>query len=46
MTTHSVAIAAGIDVGQKFLDVGLAPCGKTFRVANVAGVARCARAPE
>lgn len=36
MTTHSVAIAAGIDVGQKFLDVGLAPCGKTFRVANVA----------
>lgn len=36
MTLHAVAIAAGIDAGQRFLDVGLAPSGKTFRVANLA----------
>jgi transposase len=36
MTTRSVAIAAGIDVGQRFLDVALAPSGKSFRVANLA----------
>jgi transposase len=36
MTAHRVALAAGIDVGQRFLDVGLAPSGKTFRVPNLA----------
>jgi transposase len=36
MTAHRVALAAGIDVGQRFLDIGLAPSGKTFRVPNVA----------
>ncbi len=36
MTSHCVALAAGIDVGQRFLDIGLAPSGKTFRVANAA----------
>jgi transposase len=29
-------ITAGIDAGQRFLDVGFAPSGKTFRVANQA----------
>jgi transposase len=36
MTPHPLALAAGIDVGQRFLDIGLAPSGKTFRVLNVA----------
>lgn len=36
MTSQQVALAAGIDVGQRFLDVGLAPSGKTFRVPNAA----------
>jgi transposase len=32
--------AAGVDVGRDWLDVGLAPSGKTFRIANApAGVA-------
>ena len=30
--TH--ACAAGVDVGRDYLDVGIAPSGKTFRVAN------------
>jgi transposase len=29
-------MAAGIDSGQRYLDVGFAPSGKTFRVANLA----------
>jgi transposase len=29
-------MAAGIDAGQRYLDVGFAPSGKTFRVANLA----------
>jgi transposase len=33
---QSLSIAAGIDVGQRFLDVGLAPSGRTFRVPHVA----------
>lgn len=34
-------VAAGIDAGQKFLDIGFAPSGKTFRVPNApAGIAR------
>lgn len=34
-------LAAGIDAGQKFFDVGLAPSGKTFRVPNAPdGIAR------
>lgn len=37
----SLSIAAGIDAGQKFLDVGFAPSGPGFRVANApAGLAR------
>jgi transposase len=36
MTLHAATIAAGIDAGQRFLDVGLAPSGKTFRVPNLA----------
>ena len=36
MTSQLLALAAGIDVGQRFLDVGLAPSGKTFRVPNAA----------
>lgn len=36
MTLHAVTIAAGIDAGQRFLDVGFAPSGKTFRVPNLA----------
>jgi transposase len=32
----SPALAAGIDAGQRFLDVGLAPSGKTFRMPNAA----------
>jgi transposase len=32
----SHSITAGIDAGQRFLDVGFAPSGKTFRVANAA----------
>jgi transposase len=36
----TLSLAAGIDAGQKFLDVGFAPSGKTFRVANApAGIA-------
>jgi transposase len=31
-----LTIAAGIDTGQRFLDVGFAPSGKTFRVPNLA----------
>lgn len=34
MTAQALAVAAGIDVGQRFLDIGLAPSGKTFRVPN------------
>lgn len=34
MTAQALAIAAGIDVGLRFLDIGLAPSGKAFRVAN------------
>lgn len=34
MTAQLLALAAGIDVGQRFLDVGLAPSGKAFRVPN------------
>ena len=45
----SISIAAGIDAGQKFLDVGFAPSGQSFRVANASGgivqlVERLARA--
>jgi transposase len=36
MTSPSVVLAAGIDVGQRFLDIGLAPSGRTFRVPNAA----------
>jgi transposase len=37
----SLTIAAGIDAGQKYLDVGVAPAGKTFRVLNTpAGIAK------
>jgi transposase len=36
MTSSSLAIAAGIDAGQRFLDVALAPSGKSFRVPNLA----------
>ncbi|MDE2243962.1 MAG: IS110 family transposase [Bradyrhizobium sp.] len=36
MTSHPRTLAAGIDVGQRFLDIGLAPSGKTFRVPNMA----------
>ena len=37
----SLVIAAGIDAGQKYLDVGVAPAGKTFRVPNTAaGIAK------
>jgi transposase len=36
MTSHAITIAAGIDAGQRFLDVGFAPSGKTFRVPNLA----------
>jgi transposase len=36
MTSQHLVLAAGIDVGQRFLDVGLAPSGKTFRVPNAA----------
>jgi transposase len=37
----TLSIAAGIDAGQKFLDVGFAPSGPGFRVANApAGLAR------
>jgi transposase len=39
MTTiapQPLPIAAGIDAGLKFLDVGLAPSGKTFRLPNAA----------
>ncbi|CAN5508207.1 hypothetical protein BH10PSE3_BH10PSE3_27430 [soil metagenome] len=36
--TH--ACAAGVDVGRDWLDVGLAPSGKTFQIANApAGIA-------
>ena len=41
MTSQAVTIAAGIDAGQRFLDVGFAPSGKTFRVPNLAdGIAK------
>jgi transposase len=36
ITLQSLSIAAGIDAGQRFLDVGLAPSGKTFRLPNAA----------
>jgi len=36
MTAQLLALAAGIDVGQRYLDVGLAPSGKTFRLPNAA----------
>ena len=36
MTSQPTTIAAGIDAGQRFLDVGFAPSGKTFRVPNLA----------
>jgi transposase len=36
MIAQPLALAAGIDVGQRFLDIGLAPSGKTFRVPNLA----------
>ncbi len=36
LITQPTAIAAGIDVGQRFLDIGFAPSGKTFRVPNAA----------
>jgi transposase len=36
MTTQNLALAAGIDVGQRYFDIGLAPSGKTFRVPNAA----------
>lgn len=36
MTFQPAMMAAGIDAGQRFLDVGLAPSGKTFRVPNLA----------
>jgi transposase len=36
MTAQPLVLAAGIDVGQRFLDIGLAPSGKTFRVPNAA----------
>jgi transposase len=36
MTSQHLVLAAGIDVGQRFLDVGLAPSGKTFRFPNAA----------
>lgn len=36
MTSHTGAIAAGIDAGQRFLDIGFAPSGQTFRVPNLA----------
>jgi transposase len=36
MTSSPLAIAAGIDAGQRFLDVAFAPSGKTFRVPNLA----------
>jgi transposase len=29
-------ICAGIDAGQRYLDIGLAPSGRTFRLANTA----------
>jgi transposase len=34
--SQPLTLAAGIDAGQRFLDVGLAPSGKTFRVPNIA----------
>ncbi len=36
MIAPTLTIAAGIDAGQRFLDVGFAPSGKTFRVPNLA----------
>lgn len=36
MTSHAITLAAGIDAGQRFLDVGFAPSGKAFRVPNLA----------
>ena len=36
MTTAALGIAAGVDVGRRFLDVALAPSGKSFRVPNLA----------
>ena len=31
-----LAVAAGVDAGQRFLDVALAPSGQTFRMPNLA----------
>jgi transposase len=36
MTLNTIAIAAGIDAGQRYLDVGFAPSGRAFRVENLA----------
>ena len=37
----TLLVAAGIDAGQKYLDVGVAPVGKTFRRPNTpAGIAK------
>jgi transposase len=36
MTLNAIAIAAGIDAGQRYLDVGFAPTGPAFRVENLA----------
>jgi transposase len=36
MTSQTLTLAAGIDVGKRYLDIGLAPSGRTFRVPNVA----------
>lgn len=33
----TIACAAGVDIGRDFLDVGLAPSGKTFKQANGPG---------
>ena len=36
-----LAVAAGVDAGQRFLDVALAPSGQTFRMPNLAeGIAQ------
>lgn len=33
-----LAVAAGVDAGQRFLDVALAPSGQTFRMPNLAEI--------
>ena len=44
----TLVVAAGIDAGQRFLDVGLAPTGQSFRIRNdpeaIAGLMRRLRA--